>query len=472
MSEPKAHFQPGDYLTSGGRDLSEQIVFARIETKKNFSEDGSFLAIDQHSLGIKMGLLNIFSGKDPENHEQKGDALFDVGAYGKAVAEYERALQKLEKTAAWDEGYRESLQNKIQDSRECLAHEHRQTAENLIEAGHDYDARQYIDLALELTQDSELKTALELLLQRGETIESEDLEIELPEIDIQNQEPAYEDEQVEQPPAGTKEDEYFTAIIGTLPDEIQDDYLSYGEDFKIGYLALNQGDFAAAATHLTTAMKEHPDPASYIPLELATANLNLGRHDEARRLLEAFLGHHPDALPAYQLLCEIFWETKTFDSAEELLNSLPSGLSESVAGYLLRGETLYQAERYGEAKSFYRNFLRTYEWNESIARALAKTHEALGEMANARNLYSEIMAQCQSCQARIDPYIKQKFADLSFASGLNTTAVLELYLSLAREVPQNAAEYYQKISKIYSAQGNREEAQRFQLISEKYESTG
>ena len=108
----------------------------------------------------------------------------------------------------------------------------------------------------------------------------------------------------------------------------------------------------------------------------------------------------------------------------------------------------------------------------AIARGLAKAHEALGEMANARNIYSEIMAQCSSCHARIDPYIKQKFADLSFASGLNTTAVLELYLSLASEVPQNAAEYYQKISKIYSAQGKREEAQRFQLISEKYESTG
>ena len=417
-----------------------------------------------------MGLLNIFSGKDPENHEQKGDELFDVGAYGKAVAEYERALQRLEKTAAWDEGYRQSLQDKIQNSREYLALGHRQTAENLIEAGHDYDARQYIDLALELTQDPELKTALEQLLRGGEANESEDLEIELPEIDIQNQEPEYEDEQVEEAPAGTKDDEYFTALIGTLPDEIQDAYLGYGQEFRIGYLALNRGDFDAAAAHLTTAMKEHPDPASYIPLELATANLNLGRHDEARRLLETFLGHHPDALPAYQLLCEIFWETKTFDSAEELLNSLPSGLSESVAGYLLRGETLYQAKRYGEAKSFYRDFLRTYEWNESIARALAKTHEALGEMANARNLYSEIMAQCQSCHARIDPYIKQKFADLSFASGLNTTAVLELYLSLAREVPQNAVEYYQKISKIYSAQGNREEARRFQLISEKYES--
>jgi hypothetical protein len=80
------------------------------------------------------------------------------------------------------------------------------------------------------------------------------------------------------------------------------------------------------------------------------------------------------------------------------------------------------------------------------------------------------MTQCHSCHARIDPYIKQKFADLSYASGLNTTAVLELYLSLAQEVPQNAVEYYQKISRIYSAQGNLEEARRFQKISEKYES--
>jgi predicted Zn-dependent protease len=293
--------------------------------------------------------------------------------------------------------------------------------------------------------------------------------LEPPEIDIQAQAPEYEDEQAEEALKGEEEDEYFAALVGTLPDEVQEAYLGYGEAFKNGYLALNQGDFQGAAAHLTTAMKEHPDPASYIPLELATVYLNLGKHDEARQLLETFLAHHPDALPAYQLLCEVFWETKAFDRAEELLDSLPPNLTESVAGYILRGETFFQAKRYGDAKTFYRNFLKTYEWNESIARALAKTHEALGEMANARNIYSEIMAQCNSCHARIDPYIKQKFADLSFASGLNTTAVLELYLSLAREVPQNAVEYYQKISKIYSAQGNREEARRFQQISEKYE---
>ncbi len=416
-----------------------------------------------------MGLLSIFSGKDPENHERKGDALFEAGAYGKAVVEYERALDRLEKTSPWDEGYRQSLQDKIQSSRESLALEHRQTAENLLEAGHDYDARQYIDLALELTEDPELKKALEQQLQSREVIKAEDVKIELPEVEIEDHEPESEVGQIEETPNGEEEDEYFTALVGTLPDEVQDAYLGYGEAFKTGYLALNQGDFESAAAHLTIALEEHPDPASYIPLELATVYLNLGKHDEAQRLLETFLEHHPDVLPAYQLLCEVFWETKAFDRAEDLLGSLPSNLSESVAGYLLRGETLFQAQKFGEAKSFYRNFLKTYEWNESIARALAKTHEALGEMANARNIYSEIMAQCHSCHARIDPYIKQKFADLSFASGLNTTAVLELYLSLAREVPQNAVEYYQKISRIYSAQGNLEEARRFQKISEKYE---
>jgi len=201
---------------------------------------------------------------------------------------------------------------------------------------------------------------------------------------------------------------------------------------------------------------------------LATAYLNLAKFDEAVPLAESFLKHHPDALPAYQLLCEIFWETKRFERAETLLAAVPEELAESVAVYLLRGETLCQAEKHTEAKAFYRDFLKNYEWHEGIALALAKTHEALGERTNARYIYRDIMANCRSCHARIDPYVKQKFADLSFQSGLNTTEVLELYLSLAQEVPQNAADYYQKISRIYAAQENPDEARRFQAIADKY----
>jgi tetratricopeptide (TPR) repeat protein len=411
-----------------------------------------------------MGLRDLFSAKDPEVYEKKGDVLYETNAFGKAIVEFERALEKLEKTAPWDDGYRQSLQEKIRNSKEALAQEHKKTADDLVEAGHVDDARQYITLALELTDNQELKSILEGQEKNLDAHQIKEIEVALADSASSDQESEPDQEFVHE----DTEDEYFRALIGTLPEEVQDAYLSYPEVFKAGYLALNRGDFELAAEHLAQAAEQLSDPQSYIPLELATAHLNLGELDKARRLLESFLHYHPDALPAYQLLCEIFWETNAFDQADALLSFLPQDLAESTAGFLLRGETLFQAKKYGEAKTFYREFLRTYDWNEPIALALAKTHEALGEMANARNMYREIMQQCQSCHARINPSVKQKFADLSFASGLNTTEVLEIYLSLARQLPENAADYYQKISQIYSAQGNHEEARRFERIVEKY----
>jgi tetratricopeptide (TPR) repeat protein len=413
-----------------------------------------------------MGILNFFSSKDPEDYEKKGNALFETGAYGKAIAEYERALERLEKSSPWDDGYRQSLQDKVGSCKEQLARQHENTAMELMEAGHNDDARQYIELARELTRDDQLTAKLEQHLKQLEMTGLEAIQTTLPNFDIPDQAAEPEDETVA---AEQDDDEHFTALIGTLPEEIQEIYRNYPAAFKTGYLALNQGDFEPAAENLALAMQEMDDPQSYIPLELATACFNLARYEEACRHAEAFLQHHPDALPAYQLLCEIFWETKSFDRAEALLASLPEDLSESVAGYLLHGETLYHAGKYAEAKAFYREFSKKYEWHETIARALAKTHEALGERTNARYIYAEIMDQCRSCHARVDPELKQKYADLSFDSGHNTTEVLELYLSLAQEIPEHAADCYQKISRIYSAQGNEVEAQRFRLIAEKYE---
>jgi tetratricopeptide (TPR) repeat protein len=412
-----------------------------------------------------MGLLDIFSGKNPEDYEIKGDKFAETGAYGKALVEYEHALERLNKTSPWDDGFRQSLQEKIQNSRESLALAHKKTAEDMLEAGYDEDAQQYIQLALELTEDPDIISNLENQKRKMESRALEGNQIETPEVEIADT----QDDRDDQAFDPESDDEYFTALVGTLPEEVQKAYLDYGDAFKKGYAALNQGDFESAATHLYQALEENSDPQNYIPLELATACLNLGKFEDARQLLENFVQHRPDALPAYQLLCEIFWETKTFDRAESLLSDLPPELAESVAVYVLRGETLYHAGRFKEAKAFYRDFLKTYDWHETIARALAKVHEALNEMANARNIYREIMDQCRTCHARIDPHIKQKYADLSFVSGLYTTEVLELYLSLVKEVPTDKADFYRKISKIYSARDNPDEARRFELFAEKAE---
>ncbi|MGD9151987.1 MAG: hypothetical protein PVG40_16985, partial [Desulfobacterales bacterium] len=75
--------------------------------------------------------------------------------------------------------------------------------------------------------------------------------------------------------------------------------------------------------------------------------------------------------------------------------------------------------------------------------------------------------QCSSCRARIDPFIKERYADLCFDSGMLSSDILELYLALAQEVPAKAPEYFEKVSRIYAALGNEKEAARFQAIAEK-----
>ena len=76
------------------------------------------------------------------------------------------------------------------------------------------------------------------------------------------------------------------------------------------------------------------------------------------------------------------------------------------------------------------------------------------------------MDQCRGCHARIDPFVKRKFADISFELGQGSSAILEIYLSLTQEDPENNPFYFQRVSRIYALLGNEEEARRFQLFAQ------
>ena len=157
---------------------------------------------------------------------------------------------------------------------------------------------------------------------------------------------------------------------------------------------------------------------------------------------------------------------KAFEDAEVLLDGCPDELKDSVAYFLLRGETLYHAGKFTETINFYQGFLKNYGWNESVSKALAGTFETLGESEEARKLYADIMNQCSSCHTPTDPFIKRKFADLSFDLGQHSESILGIYLSLAQEDSENTQFYYERVSRIYAALGNEEEAHRFQAFAE------
>jgi tetratricopeptide (TPR) repeat protein len=409
-----------------------------------------------------MSFLSLFSGPSPEKLEQKGDALAEARLWGQAALAYEHALEKLDKRPEPSPEYHNHLSGKIADSKKSLATEHYHTAENLIDGGNFDEARDLISLACTLTTQPRLLQLLEQLLQKIEVFQKQ-IETEAPLDDYYGLADTDEDTA----PHDASDDEYFFALCGTLPPEVQEAYLSYGENFQSGLIALNQGKFQAAADYLALAMKENPEPQSYIPMELAAAYLHLEKSAEAEALLEPVLRHHPDALPAYHLLCEIYWERKDFQKVATLLASIPPAHKNSLAVALLKGETHTRAGDFETAIDFYQDFFSTHGWNDAIARALANTFEAAGAPEKARDLYKELMNRCNSCRTRIDPEIKHQYAELSYLAGLYNTETLELYLSLAREIPENAAGYYDRISHIYTANGNKLEANRFRSFAKR-----
>jgi len=403
-----------------------------------------------------MGLLKIFSGKKPEEFEQKGDSLFESKDYGAAKIEYETALGKLEKMSPDNEELRDRIQQKLMQARDKLALVHQQAGKGLMDAQQYDQAEEKFRLALELAEDPELVVEIEDQLRQIDNRLTEDMEEEFGELDLRQGD-------ADDPDYQERVDEYFTVLCESLPENLMEAYPGYGDNFRIGYVALNHGDFEFALTKLEQAMKENPCP-SFIPLEVAKARLNMDQYEATIPLLEGLLKDHPDLIQGYQLLCEAYWGMEKFDLARQALSSCPPELAASLPVYLLQGETLYRAQRYPEAESFYLECLKSFGWDEHIARALAVTYEAMGEKERARDLYGEIMDECRGCGFRADPFVKQRFADLVFDSGDTSTKLLELYLSLIHEDPANRIHYYQKISKIYAERGNDNEGRRYQLF--------
>jgi len=404
-----------------------------------------------------VGFLKIFSGKDPEEYERRGDGFFEIMEYGAARLEYETALAKMKKKCSENTDLESRLREKMIRSSDALALQHKQNGELLRESGDYESASELFHLALELTKDPELAAGLEQLLGKTQNdIAGDDMEVPWVHTPVNKAEVRV---------WHTQEGEHFTALCGALPDEVRDAYQSYGDTFKTGYVALNQGEYDLAATKLLQALEENPSD-SLVPLELATAYLNLERYEDALLLLERFIKNYPRSIHGYQVLCETLWAMKRLDEANDLLFSCPGELAESAPILHLKGESLYRSGRHQDAEAFYLELLQSHGWDEHTALSLAATYEALEKKDAALELYSEIMGKCSSCGARIAPFIKQKYADISTELGDYSVKILEIYLSLIEEDPTGRENHFRKVEQIYTAMGNEREARRYRSFAD------
>lgn len=406
-----------------------------------------------------MKLFKRFTSQSFETVEEKGDRLVESGDLGLAKLQYEKAMERLVGAHTPDhEEHRQRIHSKIDQTCETLAHQHKSTAVNLIEAGCFEEAGELLILAQDLTSDTELATQVGSLLQRVEKGMQTAVDIL---IDTDHDDPDYFDP--------GDESDYFDILISSLPEEVQDTYMDLGEEFKTGYVALNEGDFERASQKLQKAMVNQGDKITYVHLELATARLNMGETDMARELLETFVSTFPQVLRAYELLCELYWDAGEYDQADYLLQACPDTIKTSQSILLLMGATLLRSGKHEDALSFYQKSIEYLGWSESIAIALAQSYEAMQRQNEALATYAEVINSCKSCHKRVDPFVKQRYAELMYQSGDASGGLVEMYFTLCQEDSPNAYRYYQRISAIYQRQGHTDEAKRYQEIARQAE---
>ncbi len=407
-----------------------------------------------------MGLFSIFSGKSPETHEQRGDKFIEIGAYGDARIEYENALHKIETKFPEKAPLIERIRQKMTRAGEFLARAHMENADILVNAGDYQEALELFQLAMDLAEDENLKNTVSkkihsLIEDYGES------DISDSPVPGATSTAVSDDALMELViPEDASEDELFSVLCHAVPESVENAYHSYGDAFKQGYIALNQGEFEMAVELLTGAMEENARP-NLIALELATAHIHLQDYDNARELLESFLREHPEDIRAYQLLCEIYWDTRDYDKADRLLAGCPDTIRENPPILLLLGETRFQEKAYDAAESVFNRYIAINGQDEIVSRSLAKTLEARGDLEAARELYAQTINQCTSCQKRVDPFLKRRYAELSFQAGDTSTKLLDIYLALAQEDPANRSVYYQRIAGIYEKKGDMLEARRY-----------
>jgi tetratricopeptide (TPR) repeat protein len=398
-----------------------------------------------------MGLFDFFSPKSFESIEEKGDRLVRSNDLGLARLEYEKALSRLEAASSTQVSeHRERIEMKIREAGESLALQHKTTAEELIEAGCFEEAGELLDLARELTRDSQLSSDIDTL--SAEVVPGAMVARQTEELE---ETPDWEEFDTDD------EDGYFLILCSTLPDDVQEAYTVLGENFQSGYIALNRGDFESAAVLLNRALEDQDQDITYVHLELATVYLNLGDTQGARDLLEVFIEVYPESLRAYEVLCEIYWESEAYERADTLLQSCPDTIKTSLPILLLMGETLFRSGKQAEAVSFYLKSNQYLGWDEHISVAMARTYEAMDKREEALATYQEVMASCKSCHKRVNPFVRKRYAELSYEAGDISGGILETYFALCQEDSENQGHYFGRISDIYKRQGHPAEAQRY-----------
>jgi len=390
-------------------------------------------------------IKKILGTRSFAEHKQDGDRLFEAGDYGGARLAYEKARDRKKEAS---QAQLEEIDGRIQQCRDALALSRLKEAADLIKQGK-------VELAM-----VEIKNATEIGASEAIVSQAEQL------ADEAEREVAREG--VEEPAAPSDEDA-FAAIAGSWEDEQDEEYESYGDDFRNALLRLYEGNAGQARPVLEKLLEQAKDP-HYLYYEVGRARLLDSDEQGAAEALRRFLASiGPDEggearLSAHVELGRLAKGAGDFEGAVAQLQAALEATPQDPRPYLVMG-----------------NFLRQEGHAEQAVEVLQSGIEVMGETHPDWRLYQEMgLAYADAGNSTQAIEKLERVVDLLSARGnldlpVETATLLaslqekagklgraaDLYSALAQGSDRaNHFRYYSEAGRLLAEMGLRDDARR------------
>ncbi len=158
---------------------------------------------------------------------------------------------------------------------------------------------------------------------------------------------------------------------------------------QIGLVQMDARQYAEAAASFAQALNSAGEPAPELFLLLGRAELEGGRADEARRVLDEAAHRFPDDLDLKVFRGEILIAQGDETGARRYYGSLLSRAGGSVEAYTHVSEALLRQKRYAAADAILKDALRRHPEDDSLLFARGAAIERLGRAAEAERLLAK-----------------------------------------------------------------------------------
>lgn len=320
---------------------------------------------------------------------------------------------------------RSAIAEGLKKANVALLSMHTEEARRYIEGRQGSQAVEHLESALSFVGTAEERTeVMALLRQAQDAVAGQAATTEVEEVSLA---PEPED-------AVMSDEETFLALVNMLRPERADAYLAFSEEFRLAYVAMNEGRWDDAEALLVPVCEASPDSV-YLKHELGRLRLCQERYEASEAILREAAEMAPDYLELRHDQVRALWGLERWDEAERIVELAFEIDDESLDNFLLAGQTCLRSGEYANGVELMEAGLELHPQSLQLHRLLGRLEMAQDNAPMAIQAFESVLRlywryDYESGRLNFDQESAFLVANLYLSTQVNLPRAEELFRAL------------------------------------------